>query len=221
MKNIIFLSALFVFAGGQEFEDTLEGKCKSKLLSNVPTDWITMSDGCTQKMKEQVKEEFQAAMTYMAMGAHFAKDVVNRPGFSKMFFKAASEEREHGMKIMDYLIMRGGLLKDFSNIIGQPRPTNNKTAWKSGFEALSDALALESHVTRKITALVKACEDSPAIGIQLRNDYHLVDYLTGDFLEEQLKGQREIAGRVSTLGKMMDDHGPLGEFLYDKKLLEE
>lgn len=47
----------------------------------------------------------------------------------------------------------------------------------------------------------------------------LVDYLTGVFLEEQYKGQRELAGMVSTLDKMMKTQGALAEFLYDKKLL--
>lgn len=50
--------------------------------------------------------------------------------------------------------------------------------------------------------------------------FQLVDYLTGDFLDEQYKGQRDLAGKISTLGKMMTTHGPLGEFLFDKKLLE-
>lgn len=46
-----------------------------------------------------------------------------------------------------------------------------------------------------------------------------MDYLTGDFLEEQYKGQRDLAGKISTLDKLMEKHGPLGEFLFDKKLL--
>lgn len=53
--------------------------------------------------------------------------------------------------------------------------------------------------------------------------YHfnqLVDYLTGVYLEEQYKGQRELAGKVSTLKKMMKNHGQLGEFLFDKQLLD-
>jgi ferritin heavy chain len=47
----------------------------------------------------------------------------------------------------------------------------------------------------------------------------LVDYLSGDFLEEQYKGQSDLAGKISTLGKMLDYYGTLGEFLFDKKLL--
>jgi len=47
----------------------------------------------------------------------------------------------------------------------------------------------------------------------------LVDWLTGDFLTEQYEGQRDLAGKISNLGKMMETHGTLGEFLFDKKLL--
>jgi ferritin heavy chain len=48
-----------------------------------------------------------------------------------------------------------------------------------------------------------------------------VDYLTGEFLEEQYKGQRDIAGKISTLGKMLKEtqSAELAEFLFDKTLL--
>lgn len=85
-------------------------------------------------------------------------------------------------------------------------------------EALKDALALEATVTQKIRNVIKVCEDAPGKNGNY-NDYELVDYLTGEFLNEQYKGQRELAGKVSTLGKLMDKHGPLGEFLFDKTLL--
>ena len=50
-------------------------------------------------------------------GAHFARDTVNRPGFSKFFFESASEEREHAIKIIEYLLMRGQLTDDVSKLL--------------------------------------------------------------------------------------------------------
>jgi ferritin heavy chain len=47
----------------------------------------------------------------------------------------------------------------------------------------------------------------------------LVDYLSGEFLDEQYKGQADLASKISSLGKMLDYYGTLGEFLFDKKLL--
>lgn len=46
-----------------------------------------------------------------------------------------------------------------------------------------------------------------------------MDYLAGDFLNEQYEGQRDLAGKVSTLEKLMEKHGALGEWLFDKKLI--
>lgn len=75
---------------------------------------------------------------------------------------------------------------------------------------------MESTVTKKIRNVIQSCEE----GNLEYNDYHLVDYLTGDFLEEQYRGQRDLAGKISTLDKMIDKHGALAEFIFDKKLLD-
>ncbi|CAG9106267.1 unnamed protein product [Plutella xylostella] len=129
-----------------------------------------------------------------------------------MFFDAALEEREHAMKLIEYLLMRGELTADVTSLI-TIRPPERKS-WESGVDALEHALKMESDVTNSIRQVIKACEDDAEF-----NDYHLVDYLTGEFLEEQYKGQRDIAGKASTLKKMMDKHASLGEFIYDKKLM--
>ncbi|XP_069678261.1 ferritin heavy chain [Periplaneta americana] len=183
---------------------------------DIPKDWLTMVEPCTKKMREQVQEELRAALTYMAMGAHFSRDTINRPGFAKMFFESASEEREHAIKIIGYLLMRGELTSEVSKLINNPAPLNE--SWETGVDALKDALKLEAHVTRKIRDIITACENPTGDGNGF-NDYHLVDYLSGDFLEEQYKGQRDLATKISVLGKMMDNYGALGEFLFDKKLL--
>ncbi|KAF2879211.1 hypothetical protein ILUMI_26966 [Ignelater luminosus] len=184
---------------------------------DIPTDWIDMVNPCVRKMRDQVQEELKAAIQYLAMGAHFSRDTINRPGFAKLFFEAASEERQHAMKLISYLLMRGELASDVSNLIR--KHIEPQTAdWKDGVSALKDALKLEASVTRKIHDVIKVCEDPQNAGNNF-NDYHLVDYLTGEFLEEQYKGQRDLAGKISNLDKMMDKHAALGEYLFDKKLL--
>lgn len=81
-------------------------------------------------------------------------------------------------------------------------------------EALKDALETEVKVTKSIRRVIEACENTNEF-----NDYHLVDYLTSEFLDEQYKGQREIAGKIATLSKMMKNSKSLGLFLFDKELL--
>lgn len=209
MKSITFaafLACVFAFASP-------ELRCEHQQL-DLPKDWIDIVDPCVSKMKAQVEEELKASMQYLAMGAHFSKDTVNRPGFAKLFFNAASEEREHAIKLISYLLMRGELTSGVSQLIGRNLYPQT-TSWANGVSALKDALKLEASVTKKIRDIIVVCENNQ----KKVNDYHLVDYLTTDFLEEQYHGQRDIAGKASILEKMMGQHGALGEFLFDKKLL--
>ncbi|XP_029032792.1 ferritin subunit-like [Osmia bicornis bicornis] len=211
MKLIyVFLVAFLCISGS--LGDGL--KCTLK-PADVPKAWLDMVEPCTKILESQVKTEIEAAMTYLAMGAHFARDSVNRPGFSKFFFESANEERQHAIKIIEYLLMRGQLTNDVSKLLKFPLLPLRED-WTSGLEALTEALNLEARVTRNIREIIITCENPKPSHF---NDYHLVDYFTGEFLDEQYKGQRDLAGKVSTLGKMMATHGALGEFLFDKKLL--
>ncbi|XP_066596486.1 ferritin heavy chain isoform X1 [Prorops nasuta] len=211
--KLLFLFFVVLTSLGSTLGDGL--KCTLK-PTDIPSAWIDMVDPCIKALESQVKNEIEAAMTYLAMGAHFARDSVNRPGFSKFFIESASEEREHAIKIIEYLLMRGQLVSDVSKLLKFPlKPLRED--WNSGVEALSDALNLEAQVTRSIREIIATCENPKNNNF---NDYHLVDYLTADFLDEQYKGERDLAGKISTLGKMMSTHGPLGEFLFDKKLLD-
>ncbi|KAK4882570.1 hypothetical protein RN001_005889 [Aquatica leii] len=186
---------------------------------DIPDKWIDMVDSCYDQMKNQVQEELKASIQYLAMGAHFSKDTVNRPGFAKFFFNSASEERQHALKLISYLLMRGKLTT-VSDLI-KKNIVPKITIWHDGLRALKDALELEGNVTQKIQNVIKVCETPLRADEKKFNDYHLVDYLTGEFLEEQYKGQQELAGKVSNLEKMKLTHKQLGEFMFDKKLLEE
>lgn len=187
--------------------------------------WVTMRDTCKTAMRSQIQMEVDASLRYLAMGAHFSRDVINRPGFAKLFFEAAGEEREHAMKLIEYLLMRGELTSDVSGLITFTPHQLSKVSVdvpRNGTDALERALQMEHDVTSSIRRVIIACEDGSKDDQDPRkfNDYHLVDYLTGEFLEEQYKGQRDLAGKASTLKKMMEIHGrPLAEFIFDKKLL--
>lgn len=211
MAKLIVFALLVTIASvhGGEFH------CTQQNLANAPTTWKTMVDECFEMMKGQVQMELNASMTYLAMGSHFLQDKVNRPGFAKFFLDSASEERQHALKLLEYLLMRGKLTdhSEFVNIINDPKPEG--TRWRNGAEALKEALELETKVTKSINKIIITCEEPP----NKFNDYHLVDWLTADFLDEQYKGQRDLAGKYSTLSKMMKEHSALGEFLFDKTLL--
>lgn len=185
-------------------------KCSTKPFA-IPTEWLDIKDGCVKEMRKQIRMEITASMQYLAMGAHFSKDTVNRPGFAKFFFDSASEEREHAIKLIEYLLMRGQLTDSVSDLFSLKAAP--KITWETGVESLKDALRTEAEVTKSIRQVIASCENSSAF-----NDYHLVDYLTGVYLEEQYHGQQALATKISTLGKMMESQGALAEFLFDKSM---
>lgn len=220
MKLLYVLFIVFVYINGSLGNDSATRSC---IVSSIATDenatkhWLDMDKNCIKSLESQVNVEIKAAMTYLAMGAHFGLDVINRPGFSKFFFESATEEREHAIKVLEYLLMRGQLtnINEDNVLLRFPLEAEIEN-WNSGYKALKKALKLETSVTKKIRELIKTCEHPNDLNLV---DYHLVDYLTGEFLTEQYKGQRDLAGKISSLGKMIQTHGMLGEFLFDKKLL--
>ncbi|KAH8409716.1 hypothetical protein KR222_002759, partial [Zaprionus bogoriensis] len=186
--------------------------CTGNIKTNaIFSGWPDMHEPCILAMRAQIQKEIYASTQYLAMAAYFSTDTINRPGFAEHFFKAAKEEREHGSKLVEYLSMRGQLTDTVNNLINVPTVKVHK--W-TGLSALEDAFKLETEVTQSIRALIKTCEGTARDGED--NDYHLVDYLTGVYLEEQLTGQRDLAGKITTLEKMKNTHGELGEFLFDK-----
>lgn len=175
--------------------------------------WDDLHQSCVEALHGQIKKEFDASIVYLKYAAYFAQEKINLPGFEKFFFHAASEEREHGIKLIEYALMRGKepvdkdtFKLDYSHHVP---PTT------TGLTALEDALKKEQEVTLSIRNLIKVCEGD-------KNDYHLVDYLTGEYLDEQHKGQRELAEKIETLRKMTGNqkdpkvYNKLAEFLFDK-----
>jgi len=91
-------------------------------------------------------------------------------------------------------------------------------------------------VTKRINDIIKTCEvaydgntsdcPSPDYSADLnmlpceitKNDYHTVDYFTGEFLTEQHGSLRQLVGFHATLNKM--PKSPLAEMLFDKTIGE-
>ena len=57
-------------------------------------------------MNKQLEKEFDAMTVYLGMAIHFEKELFK--GFAAWFRKQAGEEHTHAMKIIDYMLDRGG-----------------------------------------------------------------------------------------------------------------
>ena len=49
-------------------------------------------------------------------------------------------------------------------------------------------------------------------------DYHAADWLTGTWLDEQLAGQRELAGMINTINNFRRDHEDFADWMFSNSL---
>merc|ERR1711879_22650 len=177
------------------------------VLITTHQDKTTMSR-CRQNFHEaseaginkQITMELNASQVYLSMAAFFGRDDIALPGFQGFFQKSADEEREHAGKLIEYMNKRGGRV-----ILGALDAP--KGSWDSALAALEDALELEKSVNASLLALHKIAGD--------HDDAQMCDYLEGEFLAEQVEGEKELADMITNLRRCGEG---LGVYLFDKNL---
>nr|ACO10536.1 Ferritin subunit precursor [Caligus rogercresseyi]ACO10541.1 Ferritin subunit precursor [Caligus rogercresseyi] len=207
-----FLVLLSLFAAGAM------GSCNIGPLTDPkgkasPADPTNYYNSCISTLRDQVRMEFKASLQYLAMAAYFEQDTVNLKGFAKFFWESADEERQHGLKFIEYLRHRGD--DSLALFDADIKPILEKYSWSDGLEALRDSLLMEKKVSGSIKKIVDACS---ADG---KEDYLTGDWLTGTWLEEQMDGQRKLAGLINTLSNFRMDHEALGDWMFSESLLED
>lgn len=149
-------------------------------------------------LNKQITAEFWSAHLYLAMAAHFAKEGKN--GFAHWFKAQAQEEREHALKIFDYIFSRGGEV-ELTAIDKVP------LTWKSPLEAFKDALMHEKEVTDMINNLVTLSNQE--------KDYATASMLQW-FVNEQVEEEETAQELVDTLEMIKDNS--FGLYSLDKEL---
>ncbi|GIY22675.1 soma ferritin [Caerostris darwini] len=171
-------------------------------LNKPHKDRYVLHKNCESAIHKQIDEEMHASLVYATMAAHFDHNTIARKGIAKFFADSSLEEREHAHKFIDYLNSRGARFAGFD--LKMP----SKSSWNKGLDAFGDALNLEKHVNNKLHHL----HDIAALTCL---DNHLMDFLEGEFFDEQVKSIDELTRFMSIL-KGMDT--PMGEYLFDQQL---
>src|SRR6476620_11039764 len=109
---------------------------------------MTMNARVFTAINDQVNSEFQASYTYLAM-AGFC-DRQKFLGAAKWLRLQSDEERQHGMKLFDFVLARDGAVE--LKAIAQPQ-----TAFESLPAVFEQALEHERRVTVQINALYELC----------------------------------------------------------------
>jgi len=137
----------------------------------------TPETGFHKLLQEQIRHEFTATQQYTAIAVYFDND--DLPQLAKHFYRQASEEREHAMKMVQYFIDR-----DFG--IAIPGADEVRNEFDTPRDAIELALELERTVTKQVSALAAAARDDG-------------DYLGEQFMWWFLEEQREEEAAMITL----------------------
>jgi bacterioferritin B len=134
-----------------------------------------LSERLVEAINAQIGREFAAAHQYVAIGAYYAGETF--PQLSAFFYRQAEEEREHAMKMVNYLLDRDAAV-DFG-AIAQPR-----TQFPDHVAPISAALDQERKVTVDISALFEIAREA--------RDFQSEQFLHW-FLEEQVEEEASMS----------------------------
>ena len=110
---------------------------------------------------------------------------------------------ENATKLMKFQNDRGGNLK----LKDIKRP--DKDHWNSGIDGMFTALELEKSINTALKSLHSVADK--------HNDYHLSDFIEGNFLEHQVEIIKELSGHIANL-KRVGEIGH-GEYHFDRATL--
>merc|ERR1711971_797934 len=156
---------------------------------------------CEALINKQINMEFYASYVYLSMSSFFNRDDQAFHGFASFFKKSSNEEREHGMKLMEYQTKRGG------KVVFQDIAKPSSTEWGTPLQAMEAALELEKTVNQSLLDMHKASDG--------KGDAHLCDYLEAEFLGEQVEGIKEIGDMITKIKRAGDG---LGLHIMDKEI---
>ena len=161
---------------------------------------MMISKKMADQLNEQVKNEFFAQWAYLDMA--FAFESMGLKIFAKWFFRQADEEKEHAIKIAQYLLDQGAevLLKSLD------KPKNK---YSSAEEIVAAAVDHELGVTKNINDLVDLA--------RAEND-HATDNFLQWFVQEQVE---EVASTTELLDMVKMASGPGQLFMLEGRLYHE
>ncbi len=149
---------------------------------------MLISSEMNAALNEQIGYEFGASLQYVSIAAYF--DNESLPELARHFYAQASEERDHAMRFVKYVVDAGGQVA----IPAIPAP---RSGFGSAEEAVQLSLDAELRVTKQINGLMD-------LAIKEK------DHITGNFLQWFVNEQLEEVSSMETLLRMIQRAGESG-----------
>jgi len=132
-------------------------------------------------INDQINKELYSSYLYLSMAAYFADK--NLPGFASWMRKQEGEEREHAMKLYDFLVDRGGRVA--LKAIAAPEGD-----WKGALELFKQVAAHEAAVTASIHNLYE---------VALKEKDYAAQVVLQWFVNEQVEEEKNAGEIVAQL----------------------
>ena len=147
-----------------------------------------ISKAMQDAINEQINKELYSSYLYLSMAAYFEDK--NLPGFAKWMHLQEGEERQHAMKLYEFLVDRSGrvLLKP----IAAP-----ESDWKGSLELFKQVAAHEAAVTASIHSLYE---------LALKEKDYPAQVMLQWFITEQVEEEKNAAEIVQQL-ELVDARG--------------
>ncbi|XP_065423076.1 ferritin heavy chain A-like isoform X1 [Chrysemys picta bellii] len=150
-------------------------------------------EGMESQVCQNFPAECEAGVT--CMSRYFDHDDVALRHMLQVLKEPSQEKREHAEKFLTYQNKRGG------RIVLQDIQKPERDEWGNSQEALQ----LEKTLNQAL-----ATE---------KNDPHLCDFLESEYLEEQVKGIKQLGDHLTNLKHLGVPQKGMGEYLFDKLTL--
>jgi ferritin len=146
-------------------------------------------------LNEQIKHEFYSAYVYLAVSAYC--DRINLPGFAHWMRMQSAEERDHAMKIFDFINDRGSTIA--LKAIDQP-PTDYGTP----VQIAEKALEHERKVTGYIERLYELAHNEGDYATQALMQWFITEQVEEEKNASLLVEQLKMVGDNRTALLMVD-----------------
>jgi ferritin len=153
------------------------------------------SERFIEELQAQVGREFAAAHQYTAIGTHY--DGQTFPRLAKFFYKQADEERDHAMRMVNYLIDAG--VQPQLGEIAAPNVT-----FEDHVAPIRAALDQEKQVTVNIGRLFEIARET--------RDYASESFIQW-FVDEQVEEEASIQALLDVAERVREFPMMLEEFL--------
>lgn len=136
-------------------------------------------------INRQIQVEQQASQFYLGMSSYFEKEGFE--GYASWMRKQSEEERQHALKLLDYLQDRDGELS-----LGELKAPD--TSFSSPLAALREALKNEQEVSEQIRKLYREADSSQDEATAVFLHWYLTEQV------EEEKGFRDEVERLELAG---------------------